>query len=569
MPGAGPVTILDYPTPHTDRVAWGPFLFRPSRTTLLLALLTIAAATWLTLHHDPWRLVTRFDVADQAIRFTTSGNLRSLGNDSAHVYDPRTGRLLHSFHFGPLLNGDHLAEGGDQIVIARPYSAIATLLDLRTGATRELPLPVTPGAVRAVAADPPRVIASTVDGRLFDELHYLLPGPTTLPTRLGADTGSIGFSPDGRSIVTFDTPSDTLDATKFTLLDALTGRAIVGPLIPRQPLLPISYFAPPHWLVIPTANSVDVYSTTTGRRERSTTAPVFATFPGKWIPSVTVSGDAQLIAYITGPTPVTLEVVDLTTGRRSASRPVSWPGRSEFIPGSHHLLVKLPSPGDGKWQIIDPTIAQPLAILPDGAAGAAIRPDGQAIAIAYGGQTSLQVATLVPAGPDCPESQFGALAFPQTWLTALLFTALIISLARDARRVRAIDTQPVNSLLALGFLAIATMRCLLYLLGVCLRHDLQPPLIPITLVAAIGLLTYARIWRLTALVILAINLPSGALELHRAHAIARQGNPYLWTPLDRTYALPPTTLVNALAAAIVLTTLALILLALRPRPIAR
>ena len=51
----GTVPILEYPTPQTSRLLWGPFLVKPSSRSVILALLTVVSAACLALHHDPWQ----------------------------------------------------------------------------------------------------------------------------------------------------------------------------------------------------------------------------------------------------------------------------------------------------------------------------------------------------------------------------------------------------------------------------------------------------------------------------------------------------------------------------------
>ena len=59
---------------------------------------------------------------------------------------------------------------------------------------------------------------------------------------------------------------------------------------------------------------------------------------------------------------------------------------------------------------------------PDDEFGGALSPDGQTI-VASTGQWNSALALYRRAGLDCPESHLGALAFPQTWLTGVLFIA--------------------------------------------------------------------------------------------------------------------------------------------------
>ncbi|SRR5258706_15413059 len=49
--------LLEYANPRGLKSRWGPILFRPSRRSILLILLTLASAAWLALRHEPWRLL--------------------------------------------------------------------------------------------------------------------------------------------------------------------------------------------------------------------------------------------------------------------------------------------------------------------------------------------------------------------------------------------------------------------------------------------------------------------------------------------------------------------------------
>jgi hypothetical protein len=285
------------------------------------------------------------------------------------------------------------------------------------------------------------------------------------------------------------------------------------------------------------------------------------------------SDDAEFMASLdyqprsgaSGARSVTLELRGTSNGALLASRgcltawPVAW------FPHSHHLLAghdSTPYPA-----IIDAAHEQPLAILAT-PLGASIVP---APVIAPNGHTILtgadplgrSLAIFRPTGRDCPESHLGALVFPQTWLTIVLFAALCVSLTRDARRARPASVhRPPSSFVATGLLLIAIVLTFHFLLTAALgRWTLTPA--PLLLVAAIGLATHSRAWRAITLWLLAGMLP---LSLLLAYRLYRSGvwSASVWPVLDRYYSIPHLAPFVALCAAGVLLPIGIFFLS-RPR----
>src|SRR5438093_12154716 len=94
MSMAPKVNVLEYSGRDAGR--WGPLFFKPSLRTSVLALLAIAATTWLALRHEPWRRVNTFPISDGEITLTPGGNLLSFSRIEANLYDATTGRLINS-----------------------------------------------------------------------------------------------------------------------------------------------------------------------------------------------------------------------------------------------------------------------------------------------------------------------------------------------------------------------------------------------------------------------------------------------------------------------------------------
>ncbi|MDB5319341.1 MAG: hypothetical protein JWN40_972, partial [Phycisphaerales bacterium] len=384
-----PVNLLEYSNPSPDAGGWRSIFFKPSSRTLLLALLTIAATTWLTLRHEPWRHLSTFPIADGQITLTASGNLLSFSHDWADLYDGVTGRTINSILLNANFSGDRMVQSGDQFLVVPGNSTVAILMDLRSGSIQHLQVPVNPKDVKAIAAGPPRVLAAGADRRFasFYELHQLLPNAATQPTRLQAEAWWVDFSPDGRRILTLDPRTDLPGrAAKLTLVDGISGQIIAEP-ITGEVTHPGNCFVSPNWLVVSTSGvggksvNFDVYSATTGRRTHAIQIPGTGSRMMPMGP-IAISDDGRLMARsaLTGPT-ITLQIFDTISGAQVISRPTRLP--PTFFPDSHRLLTDLITPTSRHLVVTDPAQEQPLAVLTDipSYGKPSIRADGQMIAL--------------------------------------------------------------------------------------------------------------------------------------------------------------------------------------------
>ncbi len=143
------------------------------------------------------------------------------------------------------------------------------------------------------------------------------------------------------------------------------------------------------------------------------------------------------------------------------------------------------------------------------------------------------------------------------------FIALSFSLLHDARGARlASVVRPPSRLVSLPLIAVTLSLTIHALFTTCLgRLTLTPA--PLLLLAAIGLATHSRGWRLITLFLLAVNLPLCLYLLRRIHQTGL-GSSTRYPLLDRFHDIPNILPFSALAAAAVLIILALPPLA-RPR----
>src|SRR5436190_17630984 len=93
-------SLLDYASNQTQRIPWGPILFKPSLRSLVLLALTAAAFFWVSKRHVAWKYVAAIPPSElrlggSAHSFTPSNHLLICGA-VARVYDADTGQLLHT-----------------------------------------------------------------------------------------------------------------------------------------------------------------------------------------------------------------------------------------------------------------------------------------------------------------------------------------------------------------------------------------------------------------------------------------------------------------------------------------
>jgi hypothetical protein len=597
MYGPAP-TFLEYASPAATREPWGPLFFRPSRRSLLLLLLTAAAVTWLALRHDPWRVVALipsdyhlaplFTPDNQILAFDTRFGVK--------LYDPATGQLIRTV-LSKIDTGTYryfVVSGGRQILALPWTERTALLYDVQTGRVIDrFPNPDGLGSqLITVASDPLRIICypstPTRAARLRSSNRGApLPPPIT-PLRmwhLGGRTPAaatqpivlprlgIGssFSPDGRRIL------QGFAGTGFLLLDA-SARLVGWQEYPRPPNVRspggfiVCRFADANFFSVArtdfstSQDVLEIRSNDTGELLHQITLAAGTYQKANWF----LSGDAALLGVLNPGVPsaipgtIKLEFHDTATNRVVGSNSCQSAWFVIFFPRSHRLLA--PGADTAQLVVIDPAHDQPLALLPNSmttssAAAPVIAPDAQSI-VTYNSSRDATLNLYRRAGLDCPESPLGALAFPQTWLTATTFIALILSLLRDARRTRRAASRPPSRLITAVLIAITLPLTLHALLTACLgRWTLTPA--PLLLLVAVGLVTGARAWRWTALLLLAASLPL-CLYLARRVQQANLRNSTRFELLDRFHDIPNVLPFIALLAASLLVVIALPLLA-RPR----
>jgi hypothetical protein len=198
---------------------------------------------------------------------------------------------------------------------------------------------------------------------------------------------------------------------------------------------------------------------------------------------------------------------------------------------------------------------------------AQVSPDGRTIITAFstanrGVASAPPLEVFRPAGCDCPESRFGALVFPHTWLTAALLAAVTFSLLGDARRARTAAARRVSPWLIAGLVSVALPLTAHALVVACLGRAVRTPA-PLLLITAIGLATHARAWRVTALLLLCALLPLLAYEAHHLRTLSLLAQtPYRL--LDRSYEIPHR-IPFATAVTLAVMTVGGIYLLIRPR----
>jgi WD40 repeat protein len=558
MSGAAP-TLLEYASPAAAREPWGPLLFRPSRRSLVLLLLTAAAVTWLALRHDPWRHVASIPGDYQLTPLFTPDN-QILAFDTrfgVNLCDPTTGHVIRTV-LQQIDTGTYryYVVAGSRQILALPWTErTARLYDVQTG--RQVDRFSNPDGLGsqliAVASDPLRIICyasglpklanpppNTTQLRMWELARNAATRPILLPRHgIGAS-----FSDDGQRIL------QELSGSGFILLDGaahLIGWQDYPHIVGSSTFtfgLTCRFAGPNHFWVARNnastgADVIEIRPASTGELLNTVSLPARTIDRATWI----LSDDAALLALFnpttSGVTPgiLTLDFHDTVDHRVIASRfcQAAWP--AVFFPHSHHLLA--PDADTPLLAVIDPAHAQPLALIPNSSSSSSttvpeISPDGQTLVISTGSpETMLNIYRR--AGPDCPESAFGALAFPQTWLTAAAFIALTLALCRGARRARRAASPP--SRLILTLLIATTLPLSLHaLLAACLGHCTITSA-PLFLLASIGLVTGARVWRYAALLLLAANLPLClylARRVQQANLRASTG----YQLLDRFHEIP-------------------------------
>jgi hypothetical protein len=257
-----------------------------------------------------------------------------------------------------------------------------------------------------------------------------------------------------------------------------------------------------------------------------------------------------------------LSILDLKTGPGSAHLVLDYHHTAPhvFFPDGHRLLTC--GPDYQSLAVYDVESLKPLAILRGQSHNLyhlAISPDASHLA---GYARDSTIAFYRKTGPDCPESAWGALAFPHVWLLIALATAAAFSLRRDADHASSDLTLPVARFALVLFL-IALPRTLHVLVATCIGEGFLTPA-PLILLAAIGLATGGRFWRLVTLTILAAAFP---VDLYCLYLLKHAGLGERSSTLmfDRSYAVPHLAVFMTLLIFTVLIPVGLYVLSRRPK----
>lgn len=582
MSAAASPSLLEYATP-LGRDPWRPILFKPSRRSVLLALLTAASITWLALRHDPWRLFATIP-SDYHLKPLFTADNRILAFDTrfgVNLYDPATGQKLRNV-LPNLDTGTYryfVLKNGEQILALPHIDRTALLYDVNSGRVIDrLPNPDGLGSTLvAIAPDAPRIVSSWQTRpsasprsayaagslRWWDLAQKPRPEPVEIP--IAGDI--LRFSSDSRRLL-IRTRNGPLcyrlfDTEKLRLSTPFLFFAVPTPWVTEG--LSDHYF----WAVVPRPKApweLHLYDLETINPIRIRNLQGI-TNPSGVIVDSALSDDADLLATsVDVGVNHMLQVHDTITGKSILDRQTRFSSPTVFFPDSHRLLAC--DADKGQLAIVDPQRSRPLAILTtpplDRVVPApTISPDGQTI-VSRGDPHGLTLGIYRPAGWECPESPHGALAFPHTWLTAALLTLLTLSLATDARRARTgAATRPPSSLLTTILLLFALPLTVHFTLEACLGHRTLSPA-PLLLLAAIGLMTHSRFWRLATLVLLSGLFPLLIYSAHRVIQLGLKDN-YRFQFLDRFHDIPHLVPFLALCGFTALTAWAIYLLA-RPRP---
>ena len=587
-----PPPPLDYASPRHDRPRWGPILFRPSRRTLLLALLTAATALWLSRRHEPWHHVAIPANAEFArIVFTPSGKLLVLDHHTARVFDPRTGHLFHALGERSPATAAHAPDilsirGGREVV--KVHGDHVVLYDTDTGAvlgTYDRPM---------IAGARPRVwFASAPTGRkLFLEAERVskpydpdekgdpeslqavrlytwdLNAPSAAPvpahpfpgsphTQITWDATALAFDDRGGRRA----PQDPA----VRLFDAVTGKPI--PLDPPPPNAGFfgAFSADSNWMVLTDTAMLDfwIYSVRTGKRLSVIPRPAkVATHT-----LVEPSPDGRYVAHGRHPwgwTDPSLDLYDPSAPAAPiASRTILGSNlvRPRFSPDGTRLFAR--ADGYGQSALYDLPRLRRVARLPGpmGLYDATFSPNGLHLA-SRGTDGRLHVYNKV--GLECRESPLGLLGMPHAWLFLVLLPLAALSLQADAQRRTASALPSAPSLLPALLLLAALPRTAQAALSACLGHILLTPA-PLLLLCAIGLATRSRFWRTATMITLAAT---AAVELHCLLHLRRAGLTSTTTLpiLDRSIDVPNVLLTPSLLLASLAALAALVLIARRPTP---
>ncbi|MDB5323590.1 MAG: putative repeat-containing protein, partial [Phycisphaerales bacterium] len=378
-------------------------------------------------------------------------------------------------------------------------------------------------------------------------------------------SGAAGFSPDGRRIVVWEHLRRGSDGFGDPFRGGL-GVFDAATFAPRFVNREVSY--PPYRAMFSTDGSRIILNHLAGMTERTrvfsaTTGELVMGFPAnRFFHAMQASPDGRQIAIIESKVAYSPELYLFDGGAESGAVRVAVGDFGE-VPLVFFPDGRLVGPGPDFCTVgiyANPSL-EPLAILRGiyDVIDVAISADGSYLAAHTRRNT---ISFYRKTGLDCPESAWGALAFPHVWLLVVLAIAAAFSLRRDAVYASSELTLPVAHF-ALVLLVIALPRTLHLLVAGCIGEWFITPA-PLFVVAAIGLASGARVWRMIALILLAVAFP---LDLYCLYLLKHAGLGGRSATLffDRTYAVPNLGVFMILLAFTALIPVGIFVLSRRPR----
>lgn len=578
--------IIDYASAAQARAPWGPIFFKPSRLTLALAVAVALTSFWLARRHTPWVTVGTIKLplrvpkeTTDRLEFTfTRDNLLLILDDSVRLFDPAKGQIVREFVLpaGRGNNGILPLNGGTEILWLQDIGvrSVGLVYDVQTGReVASIPIELSHEGFSPDCAAPTgrRFLASYFVDSPLDDRQYVtalwdLDAPRALnqpcvPVGILPFPGPARFSPDGKHIAVFASnyshspmepgqlvPSfSVVDASTLKLQFIKTERLDVarsGTFSPDGKRI-VCNASPLFSTEIAGFDVLKVFDAINGNTLINVSAPPNANSQVRWLDSPTgfysswrgalVSPDTNFAAVINAKE--RLSLIDLKSAQRGGAT-LDLPNFSDsplaFFPDSQRILG--PSSELRALAVYQTPSIKPVAImrnLPARIIRIAISPNEQFIAAQsdYGPLTFFR-----RAGVDCPESAWGTLGLPHTWLLIALTIALAFSLRRDAGRAAPFPAPPSIAFLSLGLLLIALPRTIHALLGLCLGERFLTPA-PILALAAISLAIGSRFWRMSTLILLAASLPLYVLlfEYVQQAGVRESTNVFLF---DRPYLIP-------------------------------
>jgi hypothetical protein len=559
--GARGAVALPYASAR-ERVAWGPFLFRPSRAALALLALAVLGAVWLGLRHHPWRLVARVPGSYDVDRpFTGDGLLITLDNEGgANLWDPASGRRVR--HVLPKIdvgtNQYFVVKGGDEILALPRHERVATFFDGKSGRVlRRVPNPTLPAvAPPVVYPDGTRLITGRRNPPAREASEVFLPPavwelkehqPTAPPVPAGELPPSLAhMSPEGSRILmlSFGKGSNS----DYALVDARQLTVLLKGIGSAQWISEELFHVQRSNLTTQPSVLNEIRSARDGSSINSMAIPDPPRYASM---GFQVSTDGRYVARCLGlpfggrtggfpPTPAELEFFDAATGKLAYSRRSVLVG-VRFLPNSSRYLTA--DPATLGLALYDPRHARALAVFPQTSFANAspdikFGPDGKTLLVRS--SVDDEVLSIYRRGEwDCPESHLGAMIFPQTWLTAGSFAGVMLVLFGNAARRGQGLANPVRGMALMVLLL--TMPVAAYALAcVCLgdyRHTVWPAPAGLLAICSIGLALGSRFWRVATLWMVAGSLPYVLWLAYRVWRAGPKGST-LYPLLDRHYEVP-------------------------------